>query len=95
MFGFRQNSSSAHSDFDAESGSVRVQTSSGPRTLRRTWSAHSVEQFTMTDDFDRSALSEQSMTLPAWVTEDVFREIFTVGHDEAERFDLLTRLCAE
>ena len=94
MFGFRQNSSSAHSDFDAESGSVRVQTSSGPRTLRRTWSAHSVEQFTMTDDFDRSALSEQSMTLPAWVTEDVFREIFTVGHDEAERFDLLTRLCA-
>lgn len=95
IYGFRQNSSWAHSDFDAESGYARVQTASGPRTWRRTMSVNSSEQFTVTDDFDRSALSGHSNSLPAWVTEDVFREIFTVGHDEAERFDLLTRLCLE
>ena len=95
MYGFRQNSSWAHSEFDAESGYSRIQTANGPRTLRRTWSANSSEQFTMTDDLDRSALSGQSNCLPGWVTEDVFREIFTVGHVEAERFDLLTRLCVE
>ena len=95
MYGFCQNSSWSHSDFDSESGCARVQTASGARTLRRTWSANSNEQFTMTDDCDRSTLSGQNNLLPAWVTEDVFREIFTVGHVEAERFDLLTRLCVE
>ncbi len=49
----------------------------------------------MTDDFDRETLSGQNNCLPPWVTEDVFREIFTVGHVEADRFDLLTRLCVE
>ena len=95
MYGFRQNSSWAHADLDAESGYARVQTPSGARTLRRTWSANSTEQFTMTDDFDRETLSGQNNCLPPWVTEDVFREIFTVGHVEADRFDLLTRLCVE
>ncbi|MEZ6060767.1 MAG: DUF4332 domain-containing protein [Planctomycetaceae bacterium] len=38
-------------------------------------------------------LSSVSNRLPDWVSEDVYREIFSVGHQEADRFDLLTRLC--
>ncbi|MCA9057350.1 MAG: AAA family ATPase, partial [Planctomycetaceae bacterium] len=45
-----------------------------------------------------SGLTEQlalTPLLPAWVTADVYNEIFTVGYEEAARFDLLTRLCLE
>ncbi|MCA9062117.1 MAG: AAA family ATPase, partial [Planctomycetaceae bacterium] len=37
----------------------------------------------------------QIRLLPDWVTVEVCREIFTVGYEEAARFDLLTRLCLE
>lgn len=33
--------------------------------------------------------------LPSWVNETVYNEIFSVGDQEAARFDLLTRLCLE
>lgn len=33
--------------------------------------------------------------LPAWVNESVYREVFSVGDQEASRFDLLSRLCLE
>lgn len=38
-------------------------------------------------------LTSSGPHLPAWVNENVFREIFCVGYQEAARFDLLTRLC--
>lgn len=95
MFGFRQNTSWSHSEVEAESGSARIKTESGPRNLRRSWSDNSIELFAMTDECDRPANSGQRNSLPAWITEDVFREIFTVGPDEADRFELLTRLCIE
>lgn len=33
--------------------------------------------------------------LPAWVVESVYQEVFSVGDQEASRFDLLSRLCLE
>ena len=33
--------------------------------------------------------------LPRWINETVYREIFSVGDQEAARFDLLTRLCLD
>ncbi|MCP4170299.1 MAG: DUF4332 domain-containing protein [Fuerstiella sp.] len=33
--------------------------------------------------------------LPAWVNENTFREVFSVGEQEAVRFDLLCRLCLD
>lgn len=37
----------------------------------------------------------QSNQLPSWVVEAVYQEVFSVGDQEAARFDLLSRLCLE
>ena len=95
LFGYRRNTPWMQTAIHAESGHARVQTAGGPRTLRRAWSGSATEQFTMIDEFDRLLTSGHGNSLPAWVTEDVFREVFTVGYEEADRFELLTRLCME
>lgn len=95
LYGYRHNTPWTQSELNTESGHARVQTPGGIRTLRRFCTAAGTEQFTQTDEFDRQAVFSQGNSLPAWVTEDVFREVFTVGYAEAERFELLTRLCLE
>jgi len=95
LYGFRHNTPWTQIELHAESGHARIQTVRGPCTLSRSWSGSSSEQFSVTDELDRLSASGMGNLLPAWVTEDVFREVFTVGYEEAERFELLTRLCME
>ncbi len=95
FFGYQRNIPWTQADLHTESGFARVQTAAGTRTLRRQWTMGNIEQFAMTDEFERPAVSGSGNSLPAWVTEDVFRDVFTVGYEEAERFELLTRLCME
>ena len=95
FFGYQHNMPSTRMELHAESGCARIQTAGGPCTLRRSWAGSSSEQFVVTDELDRLLVSGLGNLLPAWVTEDVFREIFTVGYEETERFELLTRLCLE
>ena len=95
LYGYRSNTPWTQIELHADSGYARIQTAGGPRTLRRSWVGSSSEQFTVTDELDRLSASGLGNLLPAWVTEDVFREVFTVGYVEAERFELLTRLCME
>ena len=95
LYGFRHNTPWTQIELPAESGHARIQTVGGAFTLRRSWSGSSGEQFAVTDELDRLSVSGMGNLLPAWVTEDVFREVFTVGYEEAERFELLTRLCME
>ncbi len=95
MYGYRRNTPWMQTEHHAESGHAQIQTAGGPRILHRVWSENSGEHFTTTDEFGRHSVSGQGNSLPTWVTEDVFREVFTVGYDEAERFELLTRLCLD
>ena len=95
FYGYRRNTSWTQIGLNAESGCARIQTAGGPCTLRRSWAGSSSEQFVVTDELDRLSVSAPGNLLPAWVTEDVFREVFTVGYEETERFELLTRLCLE
>ncbi len=95
LYGYRRNAPWTQTELHAESGHARIQTVGGPRTLTRSWSGSSSEQFAVTDEWDRLSASGLGNLLPAWVTEDVFREVFTVGYEEAERFEVLTRLCME
>jgi ABC-type Mn2+/Zn2+ transport system ATPase subunit/nucleotidyltransferase/DNA polymerase involved in DNA repair len=95
LFGYRQNTPLTQADLHSESGIAHIQTPGGRQTLHRVCSATSSEQFTITDQLNRSVSSISGNSLPTWVTEEVFREIFTVGYEEAERFELLTRLCME
>jgi energy-coupling factor transporter ATP-binding protein EcfA2 len=43
----------------------------------------------------RDSSAHRRDVLPEWVTSDVFHEILTVGYEDADRFDLLTRLCLD
>lgn len=100
FFGFRRQSAFPYgdqlpTDLNAQSGLSRIATNAGARTLRRAWTVQGTDPLTVVDEFDRSAVVRQDNQLPEWVTDDVYREIFTAGHDEADRFDLLTRLCLE
>lgn len=93
--GFDRHSGLAGSALFSESGYLRIQTPSGIRTLRRSWTSAGSEQLTVADGYDHMLAASQDNQLPAWVTDDVFREVFSPGHEEADRFDLLTRLCLE
>jgi len=95
FFGYQRNIPWTQADLHTESGFARIQTAAGQRTLRRQWSMSNIEQFTLTDQVDREVVSGSGNSLPAWVTEDIFREVFTVRYEEAERFELLSRLCME
>ena len=80
---------------NSESGMIRVSSSSGVRNVRRSWAASGLQQFIVTDEQDRSEFVVQDNQLPAWVTADVYREVFAPGSEEAARFGSLTRLCLE
>ncbi len=96
FFGFaRWSNVNAVEHSVADSGSIRLQAASGTRVLRRSWLDANRESSVMTDEYGRTPVMTDDSALPGWVTEDVFREVFSVERSEAERFDLLTRLCLE
>lgn len=80
---------------NSESGMIRVSSGAGVRNVRRSWAPTGLQQFIVTDEQDRSEFVVQDNQLPAWVTADVYREVFSPGLDEASRFGILTRLCLE
>ncbi len=100
LYGFRRQSAlpfgdALPADWMNQSGLARIATHAGPRSLRRSWTSQGTDPLSVVDEFDRSGTVRQENPLPSWVTDDVFREIFSAGADEADRFDLLTRLCLE
>jgi nucleotidyltransferase/DNA polymerase involved in DNA repair len=80
---------------NSESGMIRVSSGAGVRNVRRSWAPSGLQQFIVTDEQDRSEFVVQDNQLPAWVTADVYREVFAPGFEEAARFGSLTRLCLE
>lgn len=93
--GYRRNINLTSSERTLGSGSARVLTENGQRTLRRWWTVAGPENFSVSDENERLAGIRQDNHLPEWVSDDVFQAIFSPGRDEADRFDLLTRLCIE
>ncbi|MFN9718384.1 MAG: DUF4332 domain-containing protein [Planctomycetota bacterium] len=100
FYGFRRQSAMPFGDLvpadvQKQSGQVRVLTDGGPRSLRRSWTVQGEELLSLVDERVHSEVVFDGSLLPSWVSDDVFREIFSAGADEADRFDLLTRLCVE
>lgn len=95
LWGSPRSFNSDSSRLNAESGVIRVLSSAGVRKVRRSWAQSGLQQFNVTDEHDRSEFVVQDNQLPAWVTSDVYREVFSPGVDEASRFGILTRLCLE
>lgn len=95
LWGSPRSFNSDASRLNAESGMIRVVSNAGVRNVRRSWAQSGLQQFSVTDEHDRSEYVVQDNQLPAWVTSDVYREVFSPGFDEASRFGILTRLCLE
>ena len=94
LFGFQQTGSFSNAEV-SEGGLVRFRSSGGDRILNRSRHVGGGESLRVTDAVDNQHLVQQNNHLPSWVTSNVFNEIFSVGYEEADRFDLLTRLCLE
>lgn len=95
LFGFTSDHSGFHPDDSDFGGDVTLR--EDHRTFRlhrernrgRSTSLFSTEvPHGTTTEFDGNRL-------PSWVNETVYQEVFSVGDQEAARFDLLTRLCLE
>ena len=71
--------------------------SSGTQSFRMTReSAHGVSSdLSVVEIATGTRVPSSSARLPHWVNETVYKEIFSVGYQEAARFDLLTRLCLD
>ncbi|MEZ6041076.1 MAG: DUF4332 domain-containing protein [Planctomycetaceae bacterium] len=94
LSGFHDASAFSNSSV-AEGGSLRFRSGSGLYDLNRTRHVAGAESFRVTELPAGQLAPRQDNHLPAWVNADVFREVFSVGYDEADRFDLLTRLCLD
>ena len=93
LFGFTSEHLGYHAD-DLRFGGTLTLESQG-RSLRVTRECvHGISsELSIVDLATGRSLSANGLELAEWINEPVFQEIFTVGYQEAARFDLLTRLC--
>ncbi len=95
LFGFSSSGPGYGDRPVSEGGSLRFRTPSAIRRLHRIREVSGEETVRVTDVHDDRIVSQQDNHLPSWVTEEIFREVFSPGYEDADRFDLLTRLCLE
>ena len=93
LFGFTSEHLGYHADDLRFGGTVTIE--SRGRSLRVTRECvHGISsELSIVDLATGRSVPAGGLELPEWVNEPVFQEIFTVGYQEAARFDLLTRLC--
>ena len=93
LFGFTSEHLGYHADDQRFGGTLTLE--SRGRSLRVTRECvHGISsELSIVDLATGRSLPANGLELPEWINEPVFQEIFTVGYQEAARFDLLTRLC--
>ncbi len=101
LFGFDAQSVSSGFSDSASGGEIattrRESVSEGiPRHQHLNRSASVISATGVLKDGSTGApLTTASLSLPGWVSEQVYQDIFTVGYQEADRFDNLFGLCLE
>lgn len=96
LFGLNRSGLTHSNRSQTEGGAMCIRTpSSGTRRLQRTRLSNGEESFRVLDGTQGLTGVAQHNHIPGWISEDVFREVFTVGYEEADRFELLTRLSLE
>lgn len=93
LFGYESPSATWDLKGSAVGGTVELTSSTGPCRLSRHRRENGLESVQIQDMVHDQAMDSLQGLLPAWVSEAVYREIFSVGYQEAERFDLLVHLC--
>lgn len=96
LFGLSEADSKSAAAGASEGGWLQFRSASPTlRRIRRARHQDGTETYRLEDALDGQLAVAQSRHLPDWVSAEVFREIFSAGCEEADRFDLLTRLCVE
>ncbi|MCA9049091.1 MAG: DUF4332 domain-containing protein, partial [Planctomycetaceae bacterium] len=95
LFGFTADHQAFHEADERFGGSLTLETRGRSLRLTRERSYGRSSELSVVDLGTGKTVSAHSASLPEWINESVHREIFTVGDQEAARFDLLTRLCLD
>lgn len=95
LFGYTTEHSGYQADDARFGGSVSLESQGRSRRLARERSHGVGSELSVMDLGTGVSVPVTQAELPGWVNETVYREIFSVGDQEASRFDLLTRLCLD
>lgn len=95
LFGFTSDHTGFHPDDSDFGGDVTLREDHRAFRLHRERNRGRSTALHSTEIPHGTTTETEGNRLPSWVNETVYREIFSVGDQEAARFDLLTRLCLE
>lgn len=95
LFGYTSDHVAFQADDRRFGGSASLRINDRTLQLSREHLHGASSDAAVVDTATGSAVSRTAAALPAWVNTHVYSEIFSVGYQEASRFDLLTRLCLD
>ncbi|MEP3481953.1 MAG: DUF4332 domain-containing protein [Fuerstiella sp.] len=95
LFGFTSDHTGFHPDDSDFGGDVTLREDHRSFRLHRERNQGRSTLLQSTEIPHGTPIESEGNHLPSWVNETVYREIFSVGDQEASRFDLLSRLCLE
>ncbi len=95
LFGYTTDHQGFQVDDSRFGGTVSLKTQGRAYRLTRECSHGISSDLSTVDLASGVSVSTTSTQLPQWINESVHQEIFSVGYQEAARFDLLTRLCLD
>ena len=95
LFGFTSDHTGFHPNDSDFGGEVTLQEDHRSFRLHRQRNRGRSTALTSTEIPHGTPTEFEGNRLPSWVHETVYQEIFSVGDQEAARFDLLSRLCLE
>lgn len=95
LFGYTTDHQGFQAGDQRFGGSVSLQSAGRSLRAARECSHGISSELSAVDLGTGVSVSSNSTRLPAWVNETVYQEVFSVGYQEAARFDLLTRLCLD
>lgn len=95
LFGYTTEHAGFQADDSRFGGSLSIEAQGRSFRLARERSRGIASDLSVMDIGTGVSVTASNAELPRWVNETVYREIFSVGDQEAARFDLLTRLCLD
>lgn len=95
LFGYTTEHAGYQADDSRFGGSVSLHSQGRSHRLARERSRGIGSELSVMDLATGVSVPTTQAELPRWINETVYREIFSVGDQEAARFDLLTRLCLD
>ena len=95
LFGYTTAHTGYQPDDARSGGSLTLESHGRSRRIARERSRGIASDLSMMDLATGVSVPATQAELSQWINETVYREIFSVGDQEAARFDLLTRLCLD